>query len=146
MSDRFFIDTNVFLYHLDDSVESKHPIATRLIRQALATGKGCISYQVVQECLNGGLRKAHIPLDHHSAENYLQTVLIPLWRVMPSPELFRRGMNVQQRYGFHFYDSLIVAATLEAGCTRLWSEDLQHGQRIDQQLTVADPFLATETQ
>ena len=43
------------------------------------------------------------------------------------------------RFGFSFYDSLIVAAALEAGCTRLYSEDLQHGQRI-QNLTIENPF------
>jgi predicted nucleic acid-binding protein len=59
---------------------------------------------------------------------------------MPSPAIYERGIMVQARYGFHFYDSLIVAAALEAGCTRLLSEDLQHGQRIDS-LTVENPFL-----
>ena len=38
-----------------------------------------------------------------------------------------------------FYDSLIVAAALEAGCTRLLSEDLQHGQQIEG-LTIENPF------
>jgi predicted nucleic acid-binding protein len=50
------------------------------------------------------------------------------------------SVDFLDRYGFHFYDSLIVAAALEAGCSRLFSEDLQHGQRIDG-LTVENPFL-----
>jgi predicted nucleic acid-binding protein len=134
MSDKSFLDTNLFLYHLDDSDVHKHAIATHLIREALATGRGCISYQVIQECLNAALRKAHIRLDRQTAGDYLQTVLFPLWQVMPSPELYQSGLDIQQRYSFHFYDALIVAAALNAGCTRLWSEDMQHGQRIEQRL------------
>jgi len=43
------------------------------------------------------------------------------------------------RYRFSFYDSLIVAAALDAGCKTLYSEDLQQGQRIDG-LTIQNPF------
>jgi predicted nucleic acid-binding protein len=48
-------------------------------------------------------------------------------------------VTLQSRYGFRFYDSLIVAAALEAGCDRLLSEDFQDGQRIEG-LTVVNPF------
>jgi predicted nucleic acid-binding protein len=46
---------------------------------------------------------------------------------------------VARNRGFHFYDSLIVAAALRAGCSLLYSEDLQHGQAIEQ-LTIRNPF------
>ena len=66
-------------------------------------------------------------------------MLAPLWTVNPSRELYERGLALRDRYGFSFYDSMIVAGALEAGCVRLYSEDLQHGQRI-QSLTIEDPF------
>jgi len=134
-----FIDTNIFIYHLDDSDSQKHGIATHIIRTALQTGKACISYQVVQECLSTGLRKAAIPLDSMRASDYLKTVLVPLWRVMPSPGMYQRGLDLQTRYRFSFYDSLILAAALEAGCKTLYSEDLQHDQQIET-LTIHNPF------
>ena len=56
-----------------------------------------------------------------------------------SVELYNRGIAIQARYRFSFYDSLIVAAAVEAGCSTIYSEDLQHGQRIEQ-LTLIDPF------
>ena len=46
------------------------------------------------------------------------------------------------QHGFSFYDSLIVASALEAGCVRLYSEDMQHGQRVEQ-LTIVNPFAAS---
>jgi predicted nucleic acid-binding protein len=59
MSVESFIDTNVFLYNIDDSDQRKHAIATELIRSALEDGKSCISYQVIQECLSAGLTCNH---------------------------------------------------------------------------------------
>ena len=44
-----------------------------------------------------------------------------------------------ERYGLHVYDAGIVASAIGAGCERLYSEDLQHGQRIES-VTVIDPF------
>ena len=69
----------------------------------------------------------------------MQDTLIPLWKVNPSIDLYRNAMSVQSRYGFSYYDSLIVSAALDAGCKTLYSEDMQHGQKIER-LTIENPF------
>ena len=139
MSADRFIDTNVFVYQLDSSDKRKHRIAEGIVRDALASGKACISFQVVQECLNVALRKAAVPLSPDQARGYLDVVLLPLMQVQPSAALYHRALDVQQRWRFGFYDSLIVASALSAGCTQLLSEDLQDGQRIEA-LVVKNPF------
>ncbi len=139
MSADVFIDTNVFIYHLDTTDARKHAVAERIVREGLASGNACISFQVVQECLNTALRKAQVALDLDSARSYLDTVLAPLLQVPASPALYHRALDVQARWRFSFYDSLIVAAALTAGCSRLLSEDLQHDQRIET-LTIHNPF------
>ncbi|CAI8812458.1 protein of unknown function [Methylocaldum szegediense] len=73
------------------------------------------------------------------AQRFPDLVLAPLWKIMPSPALYQRSLDLQARYGFSFYDALIVASALEFDCTRLYSEDLQHGQRIGG-LTIENPF------
>jgi predicted nucleic acid-binding protein len=140
MSAEFFIDTNVFIYHLDSTDARKHAQAERLVRDALTTGNGCISTQVVQECLNVALRKAEVALSAAAARRYLEVVLAPLLQVTANEALYHRALDVQSRWRFSFYDSLIVASALTAGCRQLLSEDLQHGQRLDG-LTVVNPFL-----
>jgi len=52
------------------------------------------------------------------------------------------GLRLAERYGFSVYDAMIVAAALLAGCGILYSEDMQHGQRIEDRLTLCNPFLA----
>ncbi len=134
-----FIDTNVLVYQVDSRDARKQAIAERIVRQALVTGNACISFQVVQEWLNTVTRKAAVPLGLPQAQAFLDTVLAPLLAVTASVDLYRRALDLQQRWQFSFYDALIVAAALEAGCKRLISEDLQHGQRVES-LVIDNPF------
>jgi predicted nucleic acid-binding protein len=57
-----------------------------------------------------------------------------------TPATILAALTVAERYGFSHYDSLIVATALEAGCSTLYSEDMQHGQLIDNRLTIINPF------
>ena len=139
MSADCFLDTNVFVYQLEGRDARKAEIAQNLIQQGIETGNTCISFQVVQECLNTATRKALVPLGGPEMGRYLETVLAPLLRVQPSLRLYRASLDVQARYRFAYYDALIVAAALDAGCVTLYSEDLQDRQRIDG-LTIVDPF------
>jgi predicted nucleic acid-binding protein len=50
------------------------------------------------------------------------------------------GLQIAQGYGLSFYDAMIVASALRAGCSTLYSEDLQDGQVIEKQLTIRNPF------
>ena len=137
MSVEDFLDTNVFIYLFDETDAAKRNRADSLVHESIENGTGCISYQVVQETMNIVTQKLGAPPER--ARQLLDDVLIPLWQLNPTPSFYRRGLRVQERYGFSFYDSLIVAAALEAGCERLYTEDLQHGQQIGR-LTILSPF------
>ena len=137
MSVEYFLDTNVFVYLFDETDDCKRGRVEHLIRQALEKETGCISYQVVQETMNVLTRKLNATPD--DARRILDHVLTPLWRANPTRRLYQRGLDLQSRYKFSFYDCLIVAAALDAGCKTLYSEDLREGQRIDG-MTIANPF------
>ena len=134
-----FLDSNVFIYLFDTTDERKRGIARGLVDAALGNDSACISHQVVQETLNVLTRKLPKPLAPDMAQRFMQHSLLPLWRVMPSAALYAKGLELQARWQISFYDALIVAAALEAGCKRLLSEDLQHEQRIEG-LRIENPF------
>jgi len=140
MNGKFFLDTNIFVYAFDPVAKTKAQVADRLIREALASGKGRISYQVVQEFLNVAIRRFADLMSAAEAEQYLNRVLHPLLGVHSSRDLYIEALHLQSRYKFSWYDSLIVAAALQAECELLLSEDLQHGQKIGA-LRVENPFL-----
>ena len=144
MSVENFIDTNLFIYQIETEDVAKAASVQRQVRKGIEAGNACISFQVVQECLNTIVRKAEISLTEKQAEQYLIDSLSPLLRIYPTVSFYRHGLEIQNRYQFSFYDSLIVAAALEAGCKTLYSEDLQHGQKIEQ-LTIQNPFIERPT-
>ena len=137
-----FIDSNVFVYLVDASDSTKHAVSRRIVDEALSSASGVISFQVVQETLNVLTRKLKVIARAEDAIDFMRQVLQPLWKVQPSVALYAKAMELQQRYAFSFYDSLIVAAALEGGCKRLLTEDLQHGQRIGTSLRIENPFRA----
>lgn len=140
MSDRFFLDTNIFVYSFDRTAVMKARKSAQLIRKALTTQKGIISYQVVQEFFTVALRRFSQPMKAADAEQYLGTVFRPLLGVHSSPALYAEALHLQARSELSWYDSLIVSAAIQAQCTFLFTEDLQHGQRFGS-LQVANPFL-----
>ncbi|MGK5091604.1 PIN domain-containing protein [Deltaproteobacteria bacterium TL4] len=139
MNAKYFLDTNVIVYSFDPSILEKQSVARRLLSNAL-TGQGCISYQVVQEFINVATRKFKTPLSLQDCKKYLNDVLAPLCEIFPSIEFYSQALQIKERWQYSLYDSLVVTAALQSNCTILYSEDLQHGQVIDQ-LTITNPFL-----
>jgi predicted nucleic acid-binding protein len=135
-----FFDTNILIYQFDKTRPLKQSTATKLIEDSIDTGSAVISFQVIQEALNVVTRKLIPPFSADEAGEFLKVVLMPLWRVMPSQALYIRALALQDRHRYTYYDSLIIAAALDADCTRLYSEDLQHGHQIEG-LTIVNPFL-----
>jgi len=140
MSDKAFLDTNIFVYSFDRTDPRKRETARNLISVSLEYGTGIISYQVVQEFLNVATRKFVIPLTAADAHRYLEVVLEPLCEVYACPELFHQSLEIADAWRISFYDSLIVAAALQSDCEILYSEDLQDGLKI-RGLTVRNPFI-----
>ena len=90
-------------------------------RAETATLEGIVSSQVVEEFFTVALKRFAKPMSVSEAEPYLSTVLRLLLAEHSSPA---------DRHRMSRYDSLIVAAALEGHCERLYSEDCQHGRKI----------------
>jgi predicted nucleic acid-binding protein len=140
MSGRYFIDTNIFIYSFHENDPHKRDMSRHLIADALENSTGIISYQVVQEFLGAATRKFKKPLTFKDSQRYLAIVLEPLCEVHSSPELFHQALEIMDKWRYSFYDSLIIASAIQAGCSVLYSEDMQHGQEI-MNLRIRNPFL-----
>lgn len=138
MKDKFFLDTNIIVYSFDSPDSPKREISKDLLIKAYH-GKGCISFQVIQEFLNVATRKFERPLKTKDAQKYLSKILFPICEVFPSEEIYFMALELSERWRYSFYDSLIIAAALEADCSILYSEDLQNNQKI-YQLDIVNPF------
>lgn len=133
MSAKPFLDTNVLIY----AFAANDPRSERA--EALLAGGGTINVQVLNEFVNVTRRKGRCGWDEIVDRlNVLRTLLDP-----PLPlttEAHTAAIEIARHHGFQFYDSLIISAALEAGCSILYSEDFHHGHRMEG-LTVQNPFL-----
>ena len=141
MNDKTFFDTNILVYLFDRSDPVKSEKAVRLLRTKAEEKSGCISYQVLNEFFNVAFRRFPQPITTAEARLLLMNILGTYELVQSSHAILERAFLLRERSNFHWYDCLIVAAALEADCTILYTEDLQHGQKIDQ-LVVVNPFRA----
>ena len=139
MSVRFFLDTNLFVYSLEPGAPAKARRSTQLIREAITTRSGIVSYQVVQEFFNVAFRRFTPPMTIVEAEQYLATIFRPLLSVHSSHALYAEALHLRSRYRLAWYDSLIVAAAIQSECRVLYSEDMQDGQKFGQ-VQIENPF------
>ena len=135
-----FLDTNVILHGLDAGAPAaKQRISRQIVGEALLERSAVISWQIVQETLHVVAQKFSTTLSDADRAALLRDVLTPLWTIQPHPALYQKALDVQRGEGFAYCDSLIIAAAMDAGCKRLLTEDLQHGQRIGK-LKIENPF------
>lgn len=130
MNDRFFIDTNVFVYSFDASQPAKRDLSLNLIQMGLRSGLGVISTQVIQEFLRVATRKFTTPLKADDCKEYLHLVFNPLCQVYPDLVLYETCLDIQEETGYGFFDSLILAGAVISDCRILYSEDLQDNQKV----------------
>ncbi len=129
---KVFIDTNVVIYSLGPNS------AKAALSAPLFANYPVISTQVLSETANVTLKKLAFSLSETAK---LLAMLEATCRVeIVAPATLQHALDIIRRYGFSWYDSLIVATALEAGCDTLYTEDLQHGQVIEGRLTVTNPF------
>lgn len=121
MSGSFF-DSNVIIYTLENDDREKQGIAVDLLERCASDRTATISFQVVQEVLHAVTRKFSPAFDLEQSRRLLDRALLPLWRISPSRSLYELALDLQQRYHYSFYDSMILAAAISSGCDRLYTD------------------------
>jgi predicted nucleic acid-binding protein len=128
-----FFDTNILLYFFSDAGK-RTEVAEDLLLQG-----GVVSIQVLNELVSVAHGKLKMNWDEVRAACDNTLIFCPN-PVSLTGEIHHSAVEISARYGYHIYDSLILAAATRAGCTTVYTEDMQHGQTIGK-LTIVNPFL-----
>jgi len=136
MSDRSFLDTNVLVYTDDADVPDKQQRAIDLYADCRLGRRGVVSTQVLQEYFVTVTRKLGVDVSIARRKTELFGVMD---LVTPGLDDVLAAVDLHRLHQLSFWDALIVRAAVVSGCSRLYSEDLQHGWRIEG-LEVIDPF------
>jgi len=127
-----FIDTNVIVYAFEEGARKQEAALNLLV------AGGVTSVQVLNEFASVARRKLGFGWTE------IEEAVAGICVLLPNPAPLRlqthaRAVQMAERFDFSIYDGLIVAAALEAGCSVLYTEDMQHGQKIGE-LVINNPF------
>jgi predicted nucleic acid-binding protein len=127
-----FFDTNVLVYAA--SSDARKEIADRALRHG-----GVISVQVVNEFTSVARRKMRMDWPHIDEAVARMRDMFEL--ILPlTLDNHAAALALARDHNLPFYDALILAAAIEAGCETLYSEDFQHGRRFGE-CTIVNPFI-----
>jgi predicted nucleic acid-binding protein len=129
-----FLDTNIWIYAYSETEKDKRDIVLKLLNE----GQIYLSTQVVNEFIWVMNRKYHVDFD---SLGIIVDGLFGLHEVdIPDKNTIMKAISMSKRHNFSYWDSLMVASALKRECTVLFTEDLHHGQVIDNKLTIRNPF------
>jgi len=137
MNDRAFIDTNILVYaHIaNDAV--KHEKAKRLLKTRLFGKNVFVGVQVLSEFYVTMTKYKH---GHDDIANWIHAITRTANIASLSTFTVEIALGMKGKYGYSYWDSLIISCALENNCGVLYTEDMQHHQLVDGQLLIVNPF------
>lgn len=137
MTEKFFIDTNILIYTIDNHYPKKKRISRELIAELFESNFGIISTQVMQEFYYTAVNK--LKSDPKIIKELLKS-FEDLEIVQISTAIIYSAIDCSTANNISFWDALIISAAESANCNQLFSEDLNNGQIING-VEIVNPFI-----
>jgi len=140
MTDKAFFDTNIFVYAYTSNDEHKHSTIIELfVKLKTASLNLCISSQILNEFY--AVETIKYKVEHSEIIGYVKAMSknFSVFGVTKDTSLY--ALSLKEKYHYSWWDSLVLASALENGCQIVYSEDMQHGQIIENKLKIVNPFL-----
>lgn len=138
MSVNYFVDTNILVYVRDSSEPEKQPLAKQWLEYLWENESGKISTQIMNEYYVTVTQKLKPGLSKNQARADLRALSV--WQPLDiTSTLIESAWDTQDKYGYSWWDSLVISSALFLDCNYLLSEDMQHQQKIGR-LTIINPF------
>jgi predicted nucleic acid-binding protein len=127
-----FLDTNILVYAF--TTDPRAGPAQALL------GRRCVtSVQALNEFAN--VARRNLGMTWQEVRDALAAIRTLCRAILPVDlEIHADGLRIAERYDYAIFDALMIAAALRAGCTVLYSEDMQDGMTIDRRLRIVDPY------
>ena len=136
--DKVFVDTNIIIYAYDVTAGRKHSTARVIIADLWNSGLGVVSTQVLQEFFVNVVQKIPKPIPKQQAKDIVRDFL--KWHVVVNTgDSIIEAIDICLRFGYSFWDSMIIEAAIKGGVSVLITEDLKDGQVVGG-VTIKNPF------
>ena len=134
--DKAFLDTNIFIYMYDASQPDRKETSLSLL-----DSHDCVtSTQAINEVSNVLLRKlkkSFLEVMHVLEDIYLVCEV----KLLQKATIFR-AIGLMERYGYSYYDCLMLSSAIENNCGVLYTEDMQDWHMIDNRLRIINPYIS----
>jgi predicted nucleic acid-binding protein len=130
-----FFDTNILVYLFSVDEKEKRLRAEQLVQRE----ESLISTQVLNEFANVMFRKFSLSISE--VDQACRELEFTFRVSVVTPKTIFNAIRLKGRYGFSYFDALMVSSALEEGCHNLYTEDLQHGQVVEDHLKIINPFI-----
>ena len=134
MQDKVFIDTNVFIYLYSNDEDNKKEKAIRAINDYVC----CTSTQAINELSNVMIKKFN--MGKEDMKNVVEEIYSNCEVIMLDKTILKKALDINSRYKFSYYDSLMLAAAVTGECSIILTEDMSDGQVIENRLTITNIF------
>lgn len=134
------IDTNILIYRVDQQEHVKRPLAEDLLKRLSANKDTVLLWQVLAEFARWLTSKQHAQqIEAHVVRDYLDVVRQQFTLVMPTPPVLDLALDLADRYSLSHWDSMLLAACVDAGVTTLYTEDMGAPRTMDS-IDLVNPF------
>ena len=134
MRDKVFLDTNIFIYTQSFDEPRKRSISLN----ALDCYECCVSTQIFNEICNVMTKKLKMKTDE--VKEIITAINAKCNVTSVDYGTVKKALDLKDRYGYSYYDSLVLASALESGCQKIFTEDMSNGQIIESVLQIVDVF------
>ena len=129
-----FIDTNLLVYLYSD----QEPVKQQAVMEAINQYDRAVSAQVLNEFCNVCIRKLNFKIP--DVKQAVEEIRVTCEVLALDDSHVAAALDLQEKHGYSYYDSLIIASALDGGCDCLLTEDLSDGQIIEGRLTIKNIF------
>ena len=136
MKDKYFIDSNILIYAHTMQDERKKAIAQQILS---LNEEVLLNTQVINESINVFIKRLNIPFGQ--IEKIIEEIILYLPVRTINESTIKFGLELHNKYHYSYYDALIISSALQNKCSVLYSEDLHHNQKIENTLTIINPFI-----
>lgn len=135
MNDKAFLDTNIIIYLYSENDEHKRNTAYRVLNR-----HDCVtSLQAMNEASNVWLSKCK--WSSEKIKKHLDNVELVCDEILPVQRFtVNKALDLKERYGYSYYDCLMLASALDGNCGIVFTEDMSDEQIIDGTLKIVNPF------
>ena len=134
MSDNVFLDTNIFVYLYSEDELEKQSVVLDIVEQIR-----CVtSTQVLNEFCSVCLRKLAMSVNEVSQS--IREIVATCELCYIDMDTIQKALSLKDKYGYAYYDCLVLSSAIQNGCNIVYSEDMQHNQLIEGTLKIVNPF------